>query len=92
MGIYSDELTVLGLRILKSKTGNQDDYYVEYEFTGPNWKRNALLVVPSYMGLANIKFQTLHPFSSSHDINTGFKTESSTIWLNNLQFKVEDLT
>lgn len=91
MGIYSDGQTILGVRILTSKSGNKDDFYVEYEFTGPNWKRNALLVMASYLGMNNVKIQTLHPFSTSYNLHTGETEEPGNLWLDNIHFTLKDI-
>jgi hypothetical protein len=91
MGIYSDESVILGVRILTSKTGNHDEFFVEYEFTGTNWKRNALLVMPSYIGQSNVKIQTLHPFSTSYNLHSGSVMNPGNIWLNNTHFSLKDL-
>lgn len=91
MGIYTDDLTILGLRILIEKPYNNHDYYTEYEFTGDNWKINAAQVLPYYLGRADIRFQTLHPFSTSHNIHTGQQITPGNIWLNNNLLKITDL-
>lgn len=91
MGIYWNAGDILGLRILTSKRGDIDSYFVEHEFTGHNWKHRARKIVPFYLEQPNIIFQTLHPFSTSHNITTGHLTGPSEIWLNNIHFKIQDL-
>lgn len=91
MGIYAESGSIQGLRILRSRRGDIDSFYTEHEFTGPNWKTKALFVVSNYLGQPNVIFQTLHPFSTSHNLNTGQKSGPSQIWLNNIHFKIQDL-
>lgn len=91
MGIYTNTTEILGLRILISRSKNDDAFYSEYEFVGPDWKKHAKLVVPNYLGKPNTKFQFLYPFSASHDINTGSINKSSVIWLNCSDISVESL-
>lgn len=91
MGIYTNTTEILGLRILTSRSKQNDDFHTEYEFTGPNWKDRARLVIPIYLGKPNIIFQILYPFSSSHDIDTGNINKSSVIWLNCSEFTLKSL-
>jgi len=91
MGIYSDTSTILGLRILTCAPHSYYDLHIEHEFIGTNWKQKALRIIPNYLGKPNIKFQTLHPFSSSYNIETEIVTKPSNIWLNNDNFKLESL-
>jgi hypothetical protein len=91
MGIYTDN-TILGIRILvETQHGGGSDYYVSYEFINENWKENAINTLPHYLGKPGVKIQTLHPFSSSHNLYTGQKMEPGNIWLDNNYFKLEDL-
>ena len=90
MGIYTDD-TIIGLRILIETPKMGGDYYVEYEFTEINWKQLALIYLPQYIGKPGVKIQTLHPFSTSHNIQTGTTHEPSNIWLDNYLIKIEDL-
>ena len=63
----------------------------KHEFTGSNWKKDAMRVVSYYFALKDVKIQTLHPFSTSYNITTGQKKEPANLWLDNIYIKVEDL-
>ena len=91
MGIYTDQTTILGIRILVEEPINSGDYYVKHEFTGSNWKKDEMRVVSYYFALKDVKIQTLHPFSTSYNITTGQKKEPANLWLDNIYIKVEDL-
>jgi hypothetical protein len=91
MGIYEDKNITLGIRILFEEPINSGDYYVQYEYTGDNWESNAAKVLPYFLGQKNTKIQTLHPFSTSHNIYTGTTHDVGQIWLDNPYFKLEDL-
>jgi hypothetical protein len=91
MGIYEDTATILGLRINIEKPPNSGDFFVEYEFTGDDWKENAMLVLPHFIGKAGVMLQTLHPFSSSHNLTTNQTIKTGNLWLNNPYFTVHDL-
>ena len=92
MGIYSDESIILGIRILvEAQYDGGCDYYVKYEFIDENWKKTAMDILPHFLGKVGVKIQTLHPFSSSHNLYTGQITEPSNLWLDNNYFKLEDL-
>jgi hypothetical protein len=91
MGIYTDEL-IIGLRILIEMPHGGGDYYVKYEFTDVNWKIEASQILPHFFGKSGVKIQTLHPFSTSHNIQTGKTEEPGNIWIDNFYFKLEDLT
>jgi hypothetical protein len=82
---------MLGLRILIESPYNSGNFYVQYEFTGPQWKRNALSYLPYYMGRRGIRFQTLHHFTSSYDIETGAKYYVGDLWLDNMYIRPEYL-
>jgi hypothetical protein len=85
---FSTNNTILGIRILVL---NCNEYTIEYEFMGQNWRERAMLIIPNYIGDTNVKFQTLCSFSSSHDITTGRVNGSMQIWLDNLRLKITDL-
>lgn len=91
MGIYTDDTTILGLRILIEMPYGGGDYYVKYEFTDTNWKQQAIKILPQFLGQKDVKIQTLHPFSSSHNLYTGQISEPSNLWLDNNYFKLDDL-
>ncbi len=90
MGIYSDDAVILGIRILIEEPYNSGNFFAKHEFTGPNWKQDAANHVLFYFGKAGVRFQTLHPFSTSHNLNTGEKHEPGEIWLNNSFIKPAD--
>ena len=90
MGIYQNTNIILGLRILVEDPNG--DYYTKYEFVGPDWKINAARILPHYIGLKNVKLQTLHPFSTSYDLTTDREQEVGNVWLDNTYFRLEDLT
>ena len=48
MGIYTDDTTILGVRILVETPPISGDYYVKYEFVGDNWKYNASKILPHF--------------------------------------------
>jgi hypothetical protein len=79
---------MIGLRILIETPYNSGNFYIQYEFTGPNWKRNAISYLPYYMGRRDIRFQTLHHFTSSE---TGAKYDVGDLWLENIYIKPEHL-
>ena len=89
MGIYEDRSTILGLRICVD--GGDGDYFVEYEFTEDTWKENAVLVLPDFLGKSGVIIQTLHPFTTSHNLDTNAKEDVGNLWLNNPYFKIQDL-
>lgn len=89
MGIYEDRSTILGLRICVKDEGG--DYFVQYEFTGDNWREGAVLVLPDFLGKPDVIIQTLHPFSTSHNLDTSAKEDVGNLWLNNPYFKIQDL-
>jgi len=91
MGVYEDRNTILGLRINIEKPLNSGDYYIEYEFTGDDWKENAALILPDYIGKTGVMIQTLHPFSTSHNLATDQIINTGNLWLNNPYFKYKDL-
>ena len=80
-----------GLRILIETPFNSGNFYIQYEFTGNNWKKNAASYLPYYMGRRDIRFQTLHHFTASYDIETGRKYDVGDIWLENIYIKPEYL-
>lgn len=92
MGIYTDESIFLGLRILIETQQGTSDYYVYNEFTDANWKTEASRILPHFLGKSGVKIQTLHPFSTSHNIQTGKTEEPRNIWIDNFYLKLEDLT
>jgi hypothetical protein len=55
MGIYTDEATIVGIRILIEEPVNSGDYYVNHEFTGPNWKKNSFNTISNFIGRSNVK-------------------------------------
>ena len=85
MGIYTDQTTILGIRI--EEPVDSGDYYVKHTFTGPNWKKNSFNTVSNFIGGSNVKIQTLHPSSTSY----GDEREPGYLWLDNKDIKVEDL-
>ena len=87
MGIYTDQNTILGIRILIEEPVDSGDYYVKHTFTGPNWKKNSFNTVSNFIGGSNVKIQTLHSSSTSY----GDERESCNLWLDNKDIKVEDL-
>lgn len=91
MGIYTDQSTILGVRILIAMPQSSYDYILKHEFTGKRWKDEAVYILPHYLGKSDVKIQTLHYFTSSHNIQTGQVVEPTTIWLDNFNFKLEDL-
>jgi hypothetical protein len=91
MGIYEDRHTILGIRILVEEPINSNDYYIKYEYTGDNWESLVANVLPYYLGNKQVKIQTLHPFSSSHNVYTGKTHDVGSLWLDNINFKLEDL-
>jgi hypothetical protein len=90
MGIYTDD-AIIGLRILVEMPHGGGDYFVKYEFIDPNWRALALQVLPHFLGQKGVKIQTLHPFSTSHNINTGDIQEPGNIWLDNFYITLESL-
>jgi hypothetical protein len=90
MGIYTGE-SILGLRILIEMPHGGGDYYVKYEFTDVNWKQQAIYYLPQFIGQKGIKIQTLHPFSTSHNLQTGKQETPGTLWLDNFYITVEQL-
>lgn len=90
MGIYTDN-AIIGLRILMEMPHGGGDYFVKYEFTDPNWRAMSLQVLPHFLGQKGVKIQTLHPFSTSHNINTGKIEEPGNIWLDNFYVTLESL-
>lgn len=92
MGIYSDDAVILGVRILIEDPVNSGDFYTKHEFIGPNWKIDAAQHFCYYYGKAGVRFQTLHPFSTSHNLRTGKTEEPGEIWLNNSFIKPADFT
>ena len=91
MGIYADESSILGIRILIEEPVNSGDYYVKHEFTGPTWKQDAIRVLAYYFALKDVKIQTLHPFSTSYNIQTKEEIEPGNLWIDNKYIKPEDL-
>lgn len=91
MGIYTDQITILGVRILILMPKSEYDFSIEYEFKDSQWKNEAVRILPYYLGKPDVKIQTLHYFTSSHNIQTGQITDPTTIWLDNFNFKLEDL-
>jgi hypothetical protein len=91
MKISNDILTILGVRILCQQPNSKYDYYIEYEFSGESWKRKAIFVIPLFLNKIDVKFQTLHSFSSSINLQTGKKTEPFCVWLDNHMFNFDDL-
>jgi hypothetical protein len=90
MGIYTGE-DILGLRILIEMPHGGGDYFVKYEFTAPNWKQQAMYYLPEFRGKPGVKIQTLHPFSTSYNIQTGKTQDTGNLWLDNFNIRVEDL-
>jgi hypothetical protein len=90
MGIYTDD-AIIGLRILIEMPHGGGDYYVKYEFTDANWKQQAIYHLPQFIGQKGVKIQTLHPFSTSHNIQTGKQETPGTLWLDNFYITVEQL-
>jgi hypothetical protein len=90
MGIYTDD-SILGLRILIEMPHGGGDYYVKYEFTDPNWRQDAIYYLPQFLGKAGVKVQTLHPFTTSHNIQTGAVREPGNLWLDNFHITIEEL-
>jgi hypothetical protein len=90
MGIYEDRSTILGLRICVEDSAS-GDYFVEYEFTGDTWKEDAVLILPDFIKQTGVIIQTLHPFSTSHNLDTNAKEDVGNLWLNNPYFKIQDL-
>lgn len=90
MGIYTDN-AIIGLRILMEMPHGCGDYYVKYEFTDINWKEQAFKILPHFIGQNGVKIQTLHPFSTSHNIQTGKVEEPGNIWLDNFYITINDL-
>jgi hypothetical protein len=90
MGIYTDKLTILGVRIL-IYDNHDEAYYVRYEFSEESWRENAVVILPNFLGKTGIKIQTLHPFTSSLCLQSGRISEPSDIWLDNPLFKLEDI-
>jgi hypothetical protein len=91
MGIYTDDHIILGVRVLIEKPQSSHNFFVEYEFSGDKWKENALEVLPYYLGKTGVKIQTLHSFSTSHNVQTGQEITPGNIWLDNQLFKITDL-
>ena len=91
MGVYEDRNTILGLRINIENPVNSGDYFVEYEFTGDTWREDAMLVLPHFIDKRGVMLQTLHPFSTSHNLATNQTIETGNLWLNNPYFTVHDL-
>lgn len=91
MGIYSNDNIILGLRILIEMPHGGGDYYVKYEFTDTSWKEDAIKILPDFLGQENVKIQTLHSFTSSHNIITGKISEPTNIWLDNFYITLKDL-
>jgi hypothetical protein len=92
MGIYYNTNLILGLRILLLIPNNFNNYYyVKYEFTGDNWRKDAMRIVSHYIDKEGVKIQTLHPFSESFNIQTGQINEASNIWLDNYYLNKNDL-
>jgi hypothetical protein len=89
MSTYTDN--ILGLRILVKPPNTDGDYYIKYEFTDTNWRQQAIHILPEFIGQSNIKIQTLHKFSESHNIFTGAVHNPGNIWLDNYFIKVDDL-
>jgi hypothetical protein len=89
MGIYEDRSTILGIRICFK--GANGDYFIEYEFTGDTWKENAVIVLPDFLGKSGVIIQTLHPFTTSHNLDTNAREDVGNLWLNNPYFKIQDL-
>jgi hypothetical protein len=87
MGIYTDEATIVGIRILIEEPVNSGDYYVNHEFTGPNWQKKSFNTISNFIGRNNVKIQTLHPSSTSY----GEERESCNLWLDNKDIKLESL-
>jgi hypothetical protein len=81
---------MLGLRIL-IETSHGGDYYVKYEFTDANWKQQAIYYLPQFSGKPGVKIQTLHPFSTSHNLHTGKEETPGTLWLDNFYITIENL-
>ena len=79
MGIYTDQTTILGIRILIEEPVDSGDYYVKHTFTGPNWQKKSFNTVCNFTAGSNVKIQTLHPSSTSY----GEKRETCNLWLDN---------
>jgi hypothetical protein len=90
MGIYTDD-AILGLRILVEMPHGGGDYYVEHEFIDKYWKQNAIYYLPQFQGKPGVKIQTLHPFSTSHNLQTGHQETPGNIWIDNFYITVERL-
>jgi hypothetical protein len=91
MGIYTDDDDIIGLRILIEMPHGGGDYYIKYEFTDVNWKQQAIYYLPQFIGQKGVKIQTLHPFSTSHNLQTGQHETPGTLWLDNFYITVEQL-
>jgi hypothetical protein len=91
MGIYSDDKVILGLRILIEMPHGGADYYVKHEFANPNWREQAINYLPQFAGKPGVKIQTLHPFTTSHNIQTGKTHTPGNLWLDNFHITAEEL-
>lgn len=91
MSINSDDNQILGVRVLIEMPHGGEDYYVKYEFIGTNWKYNAIKILPQFLQQPGVKIQTLHLFSSSHNLYAGKIAEQGNIWIDNFYFNLDSL-
>jgi hypothetical protein len=86
-----ESLIISGIRILTLSPNSRYDYRIEHEFVGENWKVRAIHILPLFLDKMDVKFQTLHIFSSSYNIQSGIVSEPSLIWLDSPFFNFDDL-
>lgn len=77
--MVDDTFITLGLRILIHVPNTKNEYYIEHEFTGDNWKAKTLMILPYYIDRSDVQLQTLHKYMSS------------IVWLENYLFKLKDI-
>ena len=88
MRFYTDYGQIIGIRIL-NKVLHSDEYNILYEFKGTDWQERCLQILSEYIGLKDVKIQTLHPFSTSLHLQTGLIHEPGDIWLDNPYFTID---
>lgn len=87
----NDSSIICGIRILLLIPNSRYDYKVEHEFSGEDWKIRAIYILLLFIDKVDVKFQTLHSFSSSYNLQSGTLSYPSLVWLDNHFFKFEDL-
>jgi hypothetical protein len=77
---------MIGVRILKRKSNESNDYQIIHTFVGDYWKESARLVLPMYQSSSNIAFHTFHQFLPHANVPENHK--QTPFWLHNPYFHI----